>query len=305
MESILMPDSANLDRRQLLQTVALAGIGFSGLQLAHQVQAKSSVKDLRKGFFNSAFGDVYFQQSGTGPELLLIHQSAQTSQEYSAVLPLLSSEFRVTVLDLPGHGHSDTPPRELSMQDYSDTIIKLLDHLKIPKTHIVGNHGGAALAVDIATRYSSRVVKIVVAGLGRGEELDMEAMKNTPMTRDLPVDPEGEFLTKTWAVYRKMSAKTTPPEITFQPFLASLQQRLRPYDMHHAAYRWDYYEVIDKLDKPALFLKAEEDVFSGDTKALASMVKGSQFNTISQSGVWIFLEQPGQSADLIKEYLAG
>lgn len=257
----------------------------------------------RKGYVSTRFGDVYYNQTGSGPSLLLIHQSAQTSDEFDLVAPVLARNFCVTVIDLPGHGRSDTPPRELKMQEYSDAIIEVLTYLTISQVDVVGHHGGGALAIDLATRYSGFVGKMVVVGLGRGEELDIEALLNSPMTRDLPVDAEGEFLAKTWSVYRKMSAKNTPPEITYQPFLVSLQQRLRPHDMHHAAYRWDYYKVIHKVDKPILFLKAEEDAFAGDTQGLSKKVKLSKYQTIAGGGTWIFHEQPKRCAELIKAFI--
>lgn len=297
-----MSTLSSSSRRKFLQTLPLASIGMTLCKNTAASEEPPMASGRGQGFVNTEFGAIYYRQCGIGPSLLMVHQSAQSSQEYSAILPYLLKDFRVTTIDLPGHGQSDTPPRELEMQEYTDSICAALQHLGISKTHVVGNHGGAALAVDLATRFPELVDGLVLCGLGRGEELDIEALKSTPMTRDLPIDAEGDFLAKTWQVYRRMSARTTPPDITYQPFLVSLQQRLRPYDMHHAAYRWDYYDVIHELDKPTLFLKAEEDSFAGDTAGLAAKVKGSHVQTIAGGGVWVFYEQPERCADAIRKF---
>ena len=50
---------------------------------------------------------LYTQTSGHGPELLLIHGWSLHGGIWDRLLPLLEPYFRVTRVDLPGHGRSD------------------------------------------------------------------------------------------------------------------------------------------------------------------------------------------------------
>ncbi len=47
---------------------------------------------------------------GSGPEtVVLIHGYPCSSFDYNRALPLLASDFRVVLFDLPGYGFSDKP----------------------------------------------------------------------------------------------------------------------------------------------------------------------------------------------------
>ena len=295
-----MSSNQNINRRQWLKLSGLLGLSSF---LPASAAASTAKPTTSKGFVSTPFGDVFYKQSGTGDDVVCIHQSAQCSEEFSDFQNYLSKHFRVTLIDLPGHGHSDTPPHELSMQEYTDSIVQVMDALSITSSHLVGNHGGAALTIDLAIRFNARIKRIVAVGLGRGEALDLDSLKDQPMTRDLPVDSDGDFLQKTWQVYTRMSARETPPHITYKPFLVSLQQRQRPYDMHHAAYRWDYYPHVKDVNNQILLLKADQDPFAGDTEGLSKQFKHATFNTITAGGVWVFYEQPKACADTIATFL--
>ena len=47
------------------------------------------------------FGAVHYWTTGSGPPLLLLHQSAQSADEFLTMASLLSAEYQVISLDLP------------------------------------------------------------------------------------------------------------------------------------------------------------------------------------------------------------
>ena len=172
--------------------------------------------DIQRSYANTEFGRVHYWEIGQGSVLFMFHQSGQTSTEFLAVAPLLADTYKVVAIDLPNHGQSDTSDHELTIDEYADAVIDVMDSMGINQAHMLGQHGGAAVAINLGLRYSERVEKVILSGAGRDEEITeekLEELLNTPMTRDLPIDLEGEFLQKTWSVYRKMSASNTPPEV--------------------------------------------------------------------------------------------
>jgi len=50
---------------------------------------------------------LYTQTSGTGPDLVLVHGWGLHGGIWGRFVPLLEAHFRVTCVDLPGHGRSD------------------------------------------------------------------------------------------------------------------------------------------------------------------------------------------------------
>ena len=51
---------------------------------------------------------LHVESSGDGPPLVLLHGWAMHGGLFATLLPSLAQQFRVHVVDLPGHGHS--PP---------------------------------------------------------------------------------------------------------------------------------------------------------------------------------------------------
>jgi len=80
---------------------------------------------------------------------------------------LLSKNYQVIALDLPGHGLSDKPEDETAygLQLVED-VARLLDHLDIKKAHIVGYSMGGMIAVKFLARHQERVLSAVVGGMG-------------------------------------------------------------------------------------------------------------------------------------------
>lgn len=295
-----MRDFSRLDRRSLLQALTLAGAGLGSKGL---IAAPRGVDPtLRRGYCSTAFGQVHYWALGQGPAVVMVHQSAQSSAEYAAVAPYLSDRFRVIAIDLPGHGQSDTADHELDCDEYADAVIAVLDEEGITTAHIGGHHGGAMVAFNAALRYPDRVDRLFMSGAARGDDFDLEAALAAPMSRDLPWDEQGDFLLKTWNIYREMSAPGIPPEVTFEPFLVSLQNRLRRYDMHYAVYRWDWPPLIAGFSKPTLLLHGEQDIFAGDVLQLHNSLQNSTYKKVP-GGAWQFYEFPAENAQAIAEFL--
>lgn len=259
----------------------------------------------QRAFISTDFGAVHCWRVGHGEPLLLLHQSAQSSNEFLGMLDHLSSNFAVMALDLPGHGASDSPGHELGVDEYCEAVITVLDAMNVERAQLLGHHGGCMLAVNIANEHPRRVGKLVLSGGGIPDAAVADRLLNQPMTRDLPIDPGGEFLTKAWAVYQAMAAPGVPLETVLLPFVTGLGARLRPYDMHYAVLRWDYRAALERLRHPTLLIKAEHDAFSGDVEGVHRLLPDSELVVIPDAGPWLFYEQPEACARVVAAYLAG
>ncbi len=258
---------------------------------------------VERAFLQSGFGFIHYWTMGSGPWLLLLHQAAQSSDEFQAIAPLLARSYSIVSLDYPGHGASDTPGHELSVEEYCEAVTLVLDELGIEKTHILGHHSGGILAVALAVADPDRYGSLVISGVGISDPAVADQVLNNPMTRDLPVDAEGAFLQKTWDVYRKLSAPAVPPETSFLPFITGLKARLRPYDMHYELLRWDYEASWRQLRHRTLLIRGEYDLFSGDVPGLQQELADATFVEIKGGGPWLLYEQPEAIASAVTEFL--
>lgn len=65
-------------------------------------------------------------------------------------------------MDNRGAGKSDRPEGVYSMEIYADDIKKLLDYLKVEKTHIIGHSLGGMIVQNFALEYPKKINKTVL-----------------------------------------------------------------------------------------------------------------------------------------------
>jgi magnesium chelatase accessory protein len=94
--------------------------------------------------------DWHLQQVGAGPDLLLIHGTGGSTHSWADVIPLLADRFRLTAVDLPGHGFSGNPaagpgPDPFSLEGMSGRLGTLLDTIGLAPRLAAGHSAGAAV----------------------------------------------------------------------------------------------------------------------------------------------------------------
>jgi pimeloyl-ACP methyl ester carboxylesterase len=111
----------------------------------------------------------YLIQGKGGPVLLIhgLHASANMNWKVPGVLADLAKTYQVIAIDLRGHGQSDRPDAEDAYgTKIVDDVVRLLDHLKIKKAHVVGYSLGGMVAIKLLTTHPDRVASAVVGGMG-------------------------------------------------------------------------------------------------------------------------------------------
>ena len=87
--------------------------------------------------------------------------------------PALAAERRVIALDLPGHGESAKALQRGDLDELSETVLALLDHLDIAKAHLAGHSMGGAVSLNVARLAPQRVASLsLVASAGLGEAIN-------------------------------------------------------------------------------------------------------------------------------------
>jgi pimeloyl-ACP methyl ester carboxylesterase len=105
--------------------------------------------DKSKSFSFKSY-NIFYNQFGTGFDLIIIHGYPYNSYEWKDVVPLLSKRFRVTVFDLLGFGFSDKPENHYySFEEYTDLLNKLVVHLRIEQAHIIAHDLGVSIGQEL------------------------------------------------------------------------------------------------------------------------------------------------------------
>lgn len=120
---------------------------------------------------------VHGVQTGSGPDLLLLHGVGGSTHCWAPLIERLRVHWRVTALDLPGHGFTDPPPdSRLTPEGMRDDLELALAAFDCEPQVLVGHSAGAALAFMLAARRpapSARLLLGINPSLARPERMPM------------------------------------------------------------------------------------------------------------------------------------
>ena len=107
-----------------------------------------------------------YREAGSGDPVMFVHGYSATLESQIPLANALASTHRVVALDVRGFGKSSkfAEPERFG-QLIVDDVVRLMDHLKIARGHLVGHSMGALISANVAARYPARVSSVtLIAG---------------------------------------------------------------------------------------------------------------------------------------------
>ncbi|MBX7132102.1 MAG: alpha/beta hydrolase [Fimbriimonadaceae bacterium] len=145
----------------------MRALTFAGLMMCTALTAQAQGDT---GVFDSQGVKIRYFAEGKGEAVVLIHGWMSDSSMWGKdaygkpkLRPL--DGFQAIALDCRGHGQSDKPhDKEKYGAELAADVIRLLDHLKIKKAHLIGYSMGAFIAGKVAAAHPNRVLSVVYGG---------------------------------------------------------------------------------------------------------------------------------------------
>lgn len=117
---------------------------------------------------DSKFIDIYgirihYLDRGEGEVVLLLHGVFSSLHTFEHWFDILSENYRVITLDLPGFGLTGpTIDNEYDMDLYIDYVHEFMIKLEVHKFNIIGNSLGGWIAWEFAVSYESKINKMIL-----------------------------------------------------------------------------------------------------------------------------------------------
>jgi pimeloyl-ACP methyl ester carboxylesterase len=122
------------------------------------------------GTFDSKGVKIAYTVRGKGEPVILLHgwlASGRINWDLPGTSDLLAKDCQVITVDMPGHGLSDRPTKDEAYgPELVEDVVRLMDHLKIKKAHLVGYSMGGIMAANLAAKHPDRVLSVVLGGMG-------------------------------------------------------------------------------------------------------------------------------------------
>ena len=120
--------------------------------------------------FDSNGVKIHYVVKGKGDPVILIHglyASATGNWQGPGIMAELAKHYQVIAFDLRGHGQSGKPEGEDQYGvQMAEDVVRLMDHLQLPKAHLVGYSLGGMITMKLLTLHPERVSSAVLGGMG-------------------------------------------------------------------------------------------------------------------------------------------
>ncbi|UNE53403.1 alpha/beta fold hydrolase [Bartonella machadoae] len=203
-----------------------------------------------------------YREEGTGAPILLIHGFASSARVnwYATgwFRTLTEAGYRVIALDNRGHGDSvkSYDPCFYTPQAMAGDAMKLLQHLEIPKAHIMGYSMGARISAFMALLYPTYVHSVIFGGLGIG--MVTGAGNWQPVAEALLAEDLSTITNPRALMFRKFADHTKSDRRALAACIITSKQELTASEIY-------------KIKQPALVAVGSLDEIGGEAEPLAAL----------------------------------
>lgn len=101
-----------------------------------------------------------YVRTGNGPPLVLLHTIRTQLDYYEKLVPMLSTQYQVIVIDLLGHGQSSISDVEYTEEFFRRMTKEFITKLDLKDVTIAGESIGGVLALTVSSELPERIKKI-------------------------------------------------------------------------------------------------------------------------------------------------
>jgi pimeloyl-ACP methyl ester carboxylesterase len=249
--------------------------------------------------------------SRSAPVVVLIHGYTDSARDWVPMLPYLSKQYRLILVDIRGHGQSSKPECCYTRLDFAYDIKLLLDALGVRKADIVGHSLGSIIAQTFAEYWPERTAHVVLISStggtppGRTKQPGFDFAAEIRKLKE-PIDPDSPFMIAWWDSPTPVDPdfirrqRKDAAGIPLRVWLAVLDQALPAGNVYG-----DLQSTLPRLKAPTLLIWGSKDpIMEEDVRqSLRDALPHAQVKIFDGLGHNPFWEDPRGVADAINAFL--
>ena len=153
--------------RPAILGISLLFAGCAGTPGSESEKSKFATFDANK---------IHYVVAGTGRHtLVLIHGWSCNAGFWREQIPVLAGRARLIRIDLPGHGQSDKPQADYTMDYFANAVLAVMRDARVDKATLVGHSMGTPIICRVYAQAPEKVAALVaVDGLLRRPKMSHE-----------------------------------------------------------------------------------------------------------------------------------
>ena len=252
---------------------------------------------------------IFSQTTGVGADLVFIHGWGMNGDVWEDVVKALASHFRVTIVDLPGHGRSYEHLRDYTLPNLATEVKNVLPG----QSTIIGWSMGGQVATQLALDYPELVDRCVVVA----------SAPQFASSTDWPngVDPKilsdfaGDFRSDFKNTVKRFIAITAMGSDNPQDLQRTLRERVfRHGDPQIAAleaglnilHTANLRNRLQSIHCPVLLITGEHDTLFRQTaaKETQALYRNAQLEILKGAGHAPFIDKPNEFLTALNKFLS-
>ena len=235
---------------------------------------------------------VYYEISGGGEPLLLLHGGFGTVQDFASQTPVLAKHFKVVAFERPGHGHTADTAEPFSFDTMSGYTVDFIDALKLGATNLIGWSDGAIIALLVAISRPDLVKSLVcVSGL-----FDTNAQSPEDLNWIRSLSPES--FRKAASPLVKRYDQVSPDGPAHFPAVVEKTKRLWLNEPNITT------KDLARISAPTMVMAGDRDSIPIEhTLELFKLIKGAQLCIIPGTTHFLMTQKPDMVNRAILEFL--
>jgi len=253
---------------------------------------------------------IAFERTGDPdrPGVIFLHGIGGNRTNWREQLAALSAELCCVAWDARGYGDSDDPVGDWKFADFSRDLLRVLDHLRWERAHVVGLSMGGRIAQDFVERSPKRVRSLILCDTFSGpqdgfgpqqRESFLRARKEPLLAGKQPRDIAP-------AIADSLLGSAATPEQRERLIESLSALRAAPYmQTLDVVTRHDAPADLAAIRVPVLLVFGEEDRLTPPElgKRMQAQIPGSRLEVIPRAGHLVNIEQPEAFNRAAREFL--
>jgi len=152
-------ENSDVKKQLLILLVRFAAIVFK--KSSYQIISKIGVRNM---IANANGINIYYEKSGSGEPLILLHGNGQSHRVFNAAIKELCKSHTVYALDSRGHGKS-TKVKKLNYMDMANDVAEFIENTIGKKVFVYGLSDGGIIGLLLAIHYPQLLSSVIVSGV--------------------------------------------------------------------------------------------------------------------------------------------
>lgn len=120
----------------------------------------------KTGYVKTNGVSYYYEITGKGEPLLLLHGGLGSSGMFAPIMPALAEHRRVITIDLYGHGRTALGSRPFDLVGMGDDVANVLKQLDVEQADVLGYSLGGGVAFRLGVQHPEVVRRLVLVSVG-------------------------------------------------------------------------------------------------------------------------------------------